>query len=260
MRTKTNAAFLAFSWLGIAVGSLAILDTARAEDFRVENAVYVGSEKEPRVESTTIFCSGVVYDYLKSPAEITVFDRGNHRFILLDVTRRVKTEVPTDKVSSLCQHLKTWATGQKDPLLAFLANPRFNEAFDPATGKLTLSSETVTYDLATMNVENSEISQEYREFSDWYCQLNTLLNPGSRPPFARMAVNAALDRHQRFPEQVDLALRLSGFPAKRLTIRSEHQLIRRLVESDRGRIAQTDQYLAIFTPAPLDEYQKKILQ
>lgn len=254
MRRQSNAVLLALALVG-ATGTANV-----AEDFRVENAVYMGDEKEPCVESTTIFHSGVVYDYLKSPAEITVFDKNNGRFVLLDVARRVKTEMPTDKVSTLCEHLKTWAIGHKDPLLAFLANPRFEEEFDPSTGKLSLSSEAVNYQLTTENAGSSEISRDYREFCDWYCQLNTLLNPGSRPPFARMALNAAVDRYERFPQQVELALRLGGFPPKRITVRSEHQLVRRLVESDRGRVRQTDQYLAIFTPVSFEEYQKKILQ
>ncbi len=250
---------LPFAFLGIA-GSMAIDRLAAAEDFRVENAVYVGDEKEPRIVSTTIFLSGIVYDYLKSPAEITVFDKSNGRFVLLDVSRRVRTELPTEKVATLCQHLRTWAIGQKDPLLVFLGNPRFSEEFDRSTGELSLSSEAVNYRLNTVSADDGELARQYREFSDWYSQLNTLLNPGSRPPFARMAVNAALDRYQRFPTEVELELRLGGFPPKRITIRSEHQLVRRLVESDRGRVAQIDQFLAIFTPVDFDEYQKKILQ
>jgi hypothetical protein len=238
---------------------LAAQGAAAGEDFRVENAIFAGSEKEPCVESTTIFYSGIVYDYLKSPAEVTVFDKNNGRFVLLDLARRVKTEVPIEKVSTLCQHLKTWAAGQKDPLLRFLANPRFDETFDPPSGKLTLSSPPVTYDLLTASAESPQVAQDYREFSDWYCQLNTLLNPGSRPPFARMAVNAALERHQRLPQQVELTLRPEGFPPKKVLIRSEHQIVGRLVDSDRDRVAQTDQYLAIFSPVAFDEYQKKIL-
>lgn len=260
MGERARATYLPRKAVWAVVGSLVACGAALGEDFRVENAIYVGGEKEPCVESTTIFCSGIVYDYLKSPAEQTVFDRSNGRFVLLDLARRLKTEIPVDKVTSLCQHLKTWASSQRDPLLRFLASPRFEESFDPSTGKLTLSSESVEYSSTTAALESLEISRDYREFSDWYCQLNTLLNPGSRPPFARMALNEALEKHQRFPFQVELVLRPEGFPPKRLVIRSEHQLVRGLVDSDRGRVAQTDQYLAIFNPVAFDEYQKKILE
>lgn len=260
MGEQTRAAYLLRKAVWAVMGGLVACSAASSQDFRVDNAVYVVGEKEPCVESTTIFLSGVVYDYLKSPAEQTVFDRNSGRFVLLDLARRVKTDVPLEKVTSLCQHLKTWAAGQKDPLLRFLANPRFEQDFDRSSGRLTLSSPSVDYNLTTAAAESLEISQTYREFSDWYCQLNTLLNPGSRPPFARMAVNEALEKHQQFPLQVELVLRLDGFPPKRLVIRSEHQLVRELVDADRGRVAQTDQYLAIFTPVAFEEYQKKILQ
>ena len=62
---------------------------ARAESFRVDNKVFVNNEKEPRIQSTTIFHEGRVYDFLKSPGEITLFDSARHRFVLLDPARRV---------------------------------------------------------------------------------------------------------------------------------------------------------------------------
>jgi hypothetical protein len=37
---------------------------------------------------------------------------------------------------------------------------------------------------------------------------------------------------------------------------SEHQLIRRLVESDRARVQQIGQFMAIFQPVSFEEYQK----
>ncbi len=257
MGKRTSVTFLlAVAALGAASGFV-VCGATFGENFRVENAIYAGKEKEPCVESTTIFYCGIVYDYLKSPTEVTIFDKDNGRFVLLDLSRRMKTEVPAEKAVTLCEHLRTWAMAQSDPLLRFLANPRFDEQYDASSGKLILSSEFVTYELATDSAESVEICRDYRQFCDWYCQLNTLLNPGSRPPFARMAVNAALERHQRFPKQVELTLRLNRFPPRRLTVHSEHQLVRKLVDSDRDRVAQTNQYLAIFNPVAFDEYQKK---
>ena len=55
-------AALGMAWVWL-VGSVL------GEDFRIENSVYLGSQKEPRIRSTTIFCGGVVYDYLEEPAD-----------------------------------------------------------------------------------------------------------------------------------------------------------------------------------------------
>jgi hypothetical protein len=260
MTQQTRTAMIVMvAVLGTVASQTAGHGNAAAEDFRVDNRVFLDNQKQPCVESTTIFFSGEVYDYLKTPPEITVFDKSNGRFVLLDTARRVKTEVKLDKVAALSEHVKTWALHQTDPLLSFLASPKLDQRYQAETGTLVLSSPLVTYEVATTAAGCEAVSTQYREFSDWYCQLNTLLNPGSRPPFARMVVSEALDSRQLFPREVRLTLQLgSGLLPKRITIRSQHRLVGRLVESDRDRVAQTGQYLAIFPSVPFDEYQDKL--
>lgn len=231
--------------------------TATAEEFRVENKVYVDREEEPRATSTTIFVDGVVYDYLNQPNEITIFDSTRGRFVLLDVTRHVRMELTAEQVSAMSERIKVWAEKQADPYLNFLARPQFDEQWDETTGDLSLASKWITYQLKTAEVENPAIARQYREFSDWYCQLNTAMNPGSRPPFSRLLVNESLARHERFPTEVQLTVRSQGGVfAKKTVIRSEHQLISRLVESDRARVSQTHQYIAMFPQVGLGEYLK----
>jgi hypothetical protein len=59
--------------------------------------------------------------------------------------------------------------------------------------------------------------------------------------------------------EVHLSMRpKQGFLRRTVEVRSEHQLVPRLVESDRDRIAQSDQFMAIFQPVPFDEYQRQI--
>lgn len=235
--------------------------TAAAQtcDFRVDNAVYLDNEHQPRVESTTIFAGGLVYDYLKTPAEVTVFDPGQGRFVLLDIGRRVRTEVDLVKVQALCERLQTWAAKQSDPLWNFLAHPSFDEQWQEASGGLVFRSPLVHYELTTTAAPSPALLAQYRQFSDAYGQLNVLLNPGSRPPFARMVINAALERRQRFAPEVQLTVQVgSGLSAKRMVVRSQHHLVTSLVEADRDRVAQTGQYRTIFSPVPFDEYQKKV--
>lgn len=230
-----------------------------AVDFRVENRVFLDDEEEPRAQSTTLFYHGVVYDYLEDPAEVTVFDPSRGRFILLDLKRRVRTEVPAERVEKLVERVGQWAGEHSDPFLRFLAKPELDTDFDPDSGVLTLASKWLTYRAETEAAPSEAASRQYREFCDAYSKLNTLLNPGGRPPFARLELDAALARHGRFPREIHLQMRpKQGFMAKRIEISSRHQLIGRLVESDRDRIAQTDQYLAIFQPVPFGEYQRQI--
>lgn len=245
----------ALAWL---VG-LSATCAVHAEQFRLENKVFLDEKQEPQVESTTIFVDGVVYDFLQSPAEVIVFDRPHNRFVLLDVARRVRTELSTDQVASLSERLKGWAKTQSDPYLQFLASPSFNESYNDQTGDLSLSSQWMTYQLGTMPAASQAISHLYRDFSDWYCRLNTMLNPGSRPPFARLMVNASLDARNLLPREVVLTLHpKQGLLGKKITVRSEHRLIDGLAEADRNRVAQVGQFMAIFNPLTFDQYQSKI--
>jgi hypothetical protein len=227
---------------------------ARAEDFRVENKVFLEGEREPGMQSTTIFHEGVVYDYLKAPAEVVVFDKGRNRILLLDLSRRVLTELTTDEVSGLNKGLKEWALSQGDPFLRFLANPQLEEAFNEQAAELVLSSSWLTYRVVLANPGSGEIARQYREFSDWSTLLNTRLNPGSKLPFARLLVNQSVEKRQQLPKEVHLTTRSKK--GKKVTARSEHQLVRTLVQSDRDRIRQTDEYLAMFRRVGFAEYRK----
>ena len=232
-----------------------------AADFRLENKVFVDGEKAPRIRSTTIFHGGVVYDYLEEPAEVTIFDQQHGRFVLLDLTRRIKTELTTKRVLDFTQRLKQWAQGQSDPFLRFLGDPQFEAELDEGSGQLSFESPWISYRLTTADVDSDAVWRQYRQFSDWYCRLNTMLNPGARPPFARLAVNSALEERHRFARTVDLTIRPSeGLLSKRLSLRSEHRLIGQLVESDRKRVAQTDQFMAMYTSVDFREYQRKMAQ
>jgi hypothetical protein len=246
-------AFAAASRLGASGGTLA------EEGFRIENKVFMTGEKDPQIRSTTIFHDGVVYDYLADPAEVTIFDVKHGRFVLLDLTRRIKTELTAERVAGFSDRLRQWSLKQSDPFLRFLGDPQFEVAFDESTHELTFTNPWMTYRLTTVDVESEAMSSQYREFSDWYCRLNTVLNPGARPPFARMIVNAELENRHLFAREVDLTIQeKEGLLGKRSTVRSEHVLVRQLMESDRKRVAQTDQFLAMYTSVDFREYQRKM--
>lgn len=252
----TNAVLAMVLCLFWTAGWAAQSQAADSVEFRVENKVFLDNEKEPHSESTTIFFRGIVYDYLKQPAEVTVFDKAHNRFILINTARRVCTEVSMDKVAAFADILRRWAASQSDPFLQFLSDPKFEEQIGTGDHQLVLDSPWLTYRMNTTGAENEALSRQYHEFCDWHCRLNTFLTPGAMPPFARMVVNSTLEKRQLFPSEASLVIRpKKGASLRRPTVRSEHQLIRRLVESDRDRAAQTDQFMAIFTQVRFEEYQ-----
>jgi hypothetical protein len=253
LRVALNPFLAALAW-GVVAGA----PPAYGADFRVENSVFLDGEEEPQIRSTTIFHQGVVYDFLGSPGEVTIFDTRRGRFVLLDPTRQIKTELTSDAVGVFAERLRQWSQRQDDPFLEFMASPEFDGSYERETGQLTFTSPWVTYRLETIDSPNAETSRQYREFCDWHCRLNTLLTPGARPPFARMVVNETLERLGRFPREVHLTWKPKhGLLSRSKTARSKHLLVRQLVESDRRRIAQSDMLMATFTAVRFVEYQRK---
>ena len=94
--------------------------------------------------------------------------------------------IATSVNAATSRSLKRIAPAQNDPLKRFLVDPRFEEQFDESTGELTLSSQWMTYRVLIETREEAAVADQYRDFADWQVQLNTLLNPGSKPPFARL--------------------------------------------------------------------------
>ncbi len=248
---------LAKQWITLALGVLLSMGEAAAGDFRIENTVYVGKSDKPVVRSTTIFHQGAVYDFMAEPAEVVVFDKQAGRFTLLDISRRVRTEMTTDQVAQFTAQLKKSAGGQTDPFAKFLAAPTFDEQFEKAPRRLTLSSPWMTYRMELAEPGSKAIAEQYRQFSDWYARLNSLLNPQSRPPFARLLVNAALAKHEATAREVHLTLvPKKSFPPKRITIRSEHELVQQVVGADLDRVAQAREFMEIFKPISFQQYRK----
>ncbi|HOM16404.1 MAG TPA: hypothetical protein PLQ00_03705 [Thermoguttaceae bacterium] len=233
-----------------------------ALDFRMENKVYLGQQREPSVETTTIFYNGAVYDFLKKPPEITIFEKDHSRFVLLDTERRVKTELTSQEVEAFVERLRRRAAEYSDPFVAFLARPEFEKSFDPTARELTLSSPWMTYRVATVDAESPELAAQYRYFADALARLNALLNPKGLPPFARLVVNAELQRREEIPKEVHLTIHPETglLPKKRTTFRSEHQLVRQIVEADRARVHQAIEFQSIFPRVSFEQYQKEHLQ
>lgn len=230
----------------------ALLSTARAEEFRIETKIYVGDEKEPASETTTLFLDGVVYDFLAKPEQICVFRKPGGgkpgRFILLDPERRQRTELTTPQLAGAMEKLRTWAAQQKDPFLKFAANPEFEESFEPDSGKLVLASYWESYSVETTAADEPSVLAEYREFLDWYTQLNTLLQAGP-PPEPRLRLNSALARHRVVPVKVELTR-----PGDKEPLRAEHNFTWRLSQADRERIDDVNDALASYHKVTNDAF------
>ncbi|HEY2762333.1 MAG TPA: hypothetical protein VGI75_16355, partial [Pirellulales bacterium] len=245
-----------FVWIvcccSIALTSV-LVRSAPAEEFRMESKVYSGKDDTSTSESVTLFADDRVYDFLTSPSEITVFDFPRGRIVLLDLNRKLRTELTTDKLNDFADQLRTRAARQTDALLKFASNPKFDESHSDSEWQ-EFSSPQMTYRVHVAKPDNANVVRQYRMFSDWSARLNSMIRPGAMPPFPRLAVNAALERAGEVPESVQLTLvaqnRLVGKPT---VLRSEHELAMRLLPADRKRIDDAGKYLVTFPEVSMEE-------
>ena len=249
------------SWLFVLVWG-ATVSGAWGVDFRMENKVYWNHQREPAVETTTIFYNGAVYDFLKKPAEVTILDKQQNRLLLLDTERRIKTHLSLPEVEAFVERLRRRADEYSDPFVAFLAHPEFEKSFDTEARELTLRSVWMTYRVVTVDAQSAEVAAEYRVFADTLAQLNALLNPKGLPPFPRLVLNAELERREELPKEVHLTIHpeRSLLPKKRTVLRSEHQLIWTVSEADRARVHQAIEFQNLFPHVSFEQYQKQHLE
>ena len=257
MLNLVNFAWRPMACVVVVLALLAHGPAMAVDGFRVDNRVFYEDQKEPVCQSSTIFLDHMVYDFLDKPAEICVLDQPHGQFVLLNTERRISTRVAMQDVASFTDQLRCRAETQTDPFLKFLARPQFEQHLDAVSGTLTLNSAWMTYRVEAVAPPDPTMLMLFREFSDWYVRLTPILDPSARPPFARMMLNEALERCGRMPRKVTLTVAPKrGLMAKRITVRSEHEVIDRLSESDNDRLVQTQQFMAIFNPVGLEQYRK----
>ena len=232
------------SGIGLLSTMVLLAVTAYGQEFRIETVVFSGDAEEPLAKTVTLFESGVVYDFLDSPQQVAVFRPAGGdkpgRFVLLDIERKVRTELATDKIQQLLNKLRKWSATQPDPMQQFFAAPEFSEQYDEATGTLTLTAETMTYRVQTVQGGEAPAMAAYREFCDWYARLNSVTQQGLLP-FPRLKLNATLDTRGRVPTTVHLVL-----PERELDLRAEHAFTWRISRTDRQRIDEVRRQLREF--------------
>jgi hypothetical protein len=234
----------------LAAASLCLLlpsaAAARAEEFRIVTKVYSGKDKTPVSTNTTLFQGGYVYDYSSESERVAVFDEPHGRFILLDPARKEKSEIKTADVAAFAEELQGLVSRNSNAFLRFAGDPQFNVEFKE-TGELTLGSEYISYRLLTEPAVSPVAARQYRDFSDWFARLNAMTNPGSTPPFPRMAVNAELADRGLVPTEVQLTIAAHATLGVRAqNLRSEHHVSWRLIERDAERIATIANQLGTF--------------
>ncbi len=215
-----------------------------AQELRIETELFAENEEEPLSRTVTLFDSNTVYDFTENPPAIAVFrpPTASHagQFILLDLQSEKRTEVSTERITGLIDKLVRWAGEQNDPLLKFSADPKFDESYDASTGMLSLTSDLWNYHVATVPADDPTTLKRYREFTDWYTKLNTMMH-STPPPGPRLELNKALEKHSVVPVEIQRTVESSSS-----NLRAVHLFAWRLSREDRARLEEARRHLATF--------------
>ncbi|MBD16034.1 MAG: hypothetical protein CMJ72_12880 [Planctomycetaceae bacterium] len=248
MSTRIQVAMLLSSWIFLGVDASPL----QAQQLRIETDVFEGDEQESKNHNVTLFDAGTVYDFIDNPSRITIFRPPTHsrpgKFILLDLETQQRTEVSTDRIEGLMKKLSRWATEHQDPVLQFAAEPQFEESYDQNSGALTLKHPMWGYVVATIPAENKESLASYREFTDWYSRLTTMLY-GNLPPGPRLELNAALEKHGVVPVEIRRTVESAS-----TQLRATHLFSWRLSREDLTRLEEAREHLARFEKVANKEF------
>jgi hypothetical protein len=250
----------------LAVLSLLAAAPAGADEFRVHTKIFVGDEEEPASQNVTIFRDGLVYDCMQSPEEVALFDGPRQRFVLLNVERKLRTEIDFAQLETRIAGLRSLLRERADSdgqgsLHAFLLEPKFEPDMrmkeDPDTKGFTMFlSPWFHYALKSEDIKTPTAAAQYAEFVARYTQLNAIRNPAM---LARLPINSHLAERSAVPTEIRLTTYKKG-PLGRMqelaSYKSTHNVTWALSSEDRRKIDEVGKWLVTFKQVGYDEYRE----
>lgn len=229
---------------------------AHGADFRIVTEVFASGQPAAVSKNLTLFHHSFVYDYLLMPPQsVTIFDQHRGRFVLIDSANKVQTEITSREVNAFNEQLRATAEAHKDPLLRFLANPQFKIS-NPEENVLVMGGPNLSYRVTGVDSNDPQVLRQYLEFSDWYARLNTMVNPGSPPPYMRIAINQTLAKKRWIPTEVELSVTPAVKGAKPMRLTSRHTLEWKISAEDLRWIDETGEELATYKKIGFQEFQQ----
>lgn len=234
---------------------------AEASRFRIDSTLTIEREEEiVKIKSSTIFSDKMVFDFIGDNGEIIVYHRTKGLFTLLDPIHRVQTELKQSEIDEFLANISGALIEEKNKFCLFMLNPVFEISRNDELGEMIFESKWVDYRIASRQFDAVELAGDYFEFSDAYSRLNVYLNPGTLTPLARIKVNETLRAETRFPEKISVAVYPKGkwLFAKMVQFQSEHKIVRRLSENDRGRMLRALLFSRQFPKMTFGKYYQTV--
>lgn len=238
--------------------TLLVAQSAAAQQFRVENEIYMDGKSDPIVKTLTLFNSDLVYDFAFLSAGVdeveqaTLYDFSRNRFIVLDYGRKVKLEVSEEMLVQILSELAGKVDESKSAVLKEMAKPNFSiESID---NKLVFSGKSLKYEVITLPPKNATAARDYQRFADWSARLTTALQNGA-PPMARIKVNEHLANEKLLPDEVVLTRSEGPIWENAKKLRSKHHFNWAHTKTDAKRIETLNKKMAEFTSVKWAEFR-----
>lgn len=239
--------------LACILGMAAEPPSAPPPDFKLALGLF-GADQAPLGTGELVVRKGVAYQFLsEAKQEVQIVDPNHARVILLDLKRKLQTEITPSQLDAHVARLRRTieaaietrekSKDRSDRVAAGmsreLVNPNFKTEFDPLSHRLRLANATVEV------VATGDPEPDSRRLALIQCvltaivKLGSLREPDTLPPFTRLeALNALMTGHKLRPAEVTMVLRLAGPPKK---LRWTFKLVAELTNREREAIARVDQ-------------------
>jgi hypothetical protein len=257
---------------------LLVVSSVQAQEFRVYTLMYddrpatsgTTEKSEPLGRSVSLFHAGKAYDYIPSLTEFTLFDPVQKRFLVVNRSRMLATQVSFEEINTQLHrargeaenYLSRIPTGDDADLkkrmtaTKFQIDPKFQQTFDPQRLRLRLQGEPLNYEVLCAQSEIPKSAETFLNYADWTARLNYLLHPQTLYPGPRLALNEVLRDKQLLPREVRLNSRI-GSGAQ---LRAVHQFHWKLEKQDRRQITECETLLRDpgLRQVTLEEYQQRL--
>lgn len=228
-----------------------------AQDMRVYTTVTdegrPGETPTLMSHSLTIFHAGKVYDFMEKVGEVVILDPQQSRFVLLGASQKA-TIVSFEELNQFLKSATIAAEKYVDELetkgdrlaaehgaaIRFQLMPTFKESFDPASRKLSLGGEFLSYEVQAIVPPSESCAETYLAYATWAAKLNSILHPHSTMPEPRVHLNTVLLKRKLLPSQVTLRVKVDS----ELHLRADHKFAWELEAVDKRLITQWERSIA----------------
>jgi hypothetical protein len=263
----------AVSVMSLAAALGADVETGRSDatvpaDFKLVIRLY-GAAREPVQKSELVCTKGRAYLFVSErPLEVVMHDSRSSRLELVDLGRKLRSEVTFKKLDAARTNLqaaiaavcaKRESSGGRANKLAAamsrdLIDPRFTASYDEQTHRLRLTNPTVEVDARGAPEEDGARLSLIGSTLTALIELESLRDPQATPPFARLdTIRALTVDHRLRPTETTFLYRLSGPPKKH---RWSYELVPSLTAREVEAIARVETIRSRSTLTRFERYER----